>query len=279
MFSNNNGTIENLKVIADAYVGAYSGIICSTNKGKIENVRIDGRIESIGTSAGGSYLGGICYNNTNTGKIVKGYNYAEIKGILGYIGGICAQNNGEIKQSKNEGRIWNGSNSIGGIAGLNYKSIEECINTGAISTNGNYTTNEGGIVGRNNGEISNCYNLGNLGTEGLQERYIGGISGENGENGIIKKCYSISNMHGAYLGGITSTNLGKVSNCWYVRKGNYDIQLSTSTGTVEASGEKTENEMKENVFIDLLNTGNSETIWKLDSRKNNGYPYLAWEDK
>lgn len=276
MFSNNNGTIENLRVIADAYVGAYSGIICGTNNGKIEEVRIDGKIESIGTSAGASLLGGICYNNT--GEIVKGYNYAEIKGMQKCIGGICAQNSGDIKQSKNEGKIWSGY-QLGGIVGMNYATVTECINKGTISTNANYTSQEGGIAGENSGAISNCYNLGNLGTEGLRERYIGGISGINQENGEVTNCYSIAEIYGEHFGGIVSTNSGKVTNCWFVKKGNYDIQLSTSTGTVEVSGEKTESEMKESAFLDVLNTENEEIIWKIDNRKNNGYPYLAWEDE
>lgn len=277
MFSNNKGKIENLRVIVEAYVGAYSGIICGINEGNIENVKIDGKIESINTSDGGSYLGGICYNNK--GYIIKGYNYAEIKGMMAWIGGICSQNHGTIKQCENGGRIWNANTNVGGIVALNYQDVNKCINKGKISTNSNYSYNEGGIVGRNYGEISNCYNLGNLGTEGLQERWIGGISGTNEENGEVTNCYSIAEITGGYLGGIVSTNSGTLTNCWFVKKGNYDIQLSTSTGTVESSGEKTESEMKENAFLDLLNTGNDEVVWKIDSRKNNGYPYLAWEDE
>ncbi len=277
MFLNNKGTIENLRIIVEAYVGAYSGIICGTNEGKIQNVRIDGKIESISTSAGGSWLGSICYNNT--GEIIKGYNYAEIKGMMGYIGGICSQNNGTIKQCKNEGKIWNTNSVVGGIVGINYQNVGECINKGDISTNFNYSFIEGGMIGRNYGKISDSYNLGNLGTVNLQERYIGGIIGANGENGEVVNCYSTAEIIGAYLGGIVSTNSGKVTNCWFVKKGNYDIQLSTSTGIIESSGEKTEDEMKESAFLDVLNAGNEETIWKIDSRKNNGYPYLTWEDE
>ena len=61
--------------------------------------------------------------------------------------------------------------------------------------------------------------------------------------------------------------------------GNTDHINFTSTGIIESSGEKTEDEMKESTFLDVLNAGNEETIWKIDSRKNNGYPYLAWEDE
>ena len=34
-----------------------------------------------------------------------------------------------------------------------------------------------------------------------------------------------------------------------------------------------------NEEVNMVDAGNEETIWKIDSRKNNGYPYLAWEDE
>lgn len=280
MFSSNAGMIRNI-VIKDCNVkiGYSSGIICGTNNGTIENIKTYGEVEATSTSAGGSSIGAICGTNGGNGKIFKVYNYATITGKQAIAGGICAQNRGEIKHCVNEGRICKTGGIVGGITGNNYNIIEECVNTGDISSNENYTWNEGGICGSNYGKIQSCYNLGNLGTEGLQERWIGGISGTNQENGEVTNCYSIAEITGGYLGGIVSTNLGKIINCWYVKKGNYDIQLSTSTGTVESSGEKTESEMKENAFLDLLNTGNDEVVWKIDSRKNNGYPYLAWEDE
>lgn len=164
-----------------------------------------------------------------------------------------------------------------GIFSLNNGTIKNIVMD--ISSSVNYTWDEGGICGVNDGNIHNCYNLGKLGTVGLRVRWIGGITGTNGENGEVVNCYSIAEIIGEHLGGIVSRNSGKVTNCWFVKKGNYDIQLSTSTGIIESSGEKTEDEMKESTFLDVLNAGNEETIWKIDSRKNNGYPYLAWEDE
>ena len=210
---------------------------------------------------------------------MKVCNYAEIKGYNStstgnYIGGICSQNHGIVQQCKNEGKIWNANNAIGGIVGLNYQTVKECANKGRIDANVSASYHLGGIAGRNNGEIYNCYNLGSI----TGQLVKGGIVGPS--DGNIKNCYSIADITTEYqAGGIVSTNSGKVTNCWYVKKGNYDIQLSTSTGTVETSGEKTEAEMKDNAFLNVLNAGNDEVTWKLDRRKNNGYPYLAWEDE
>lgn len=281
MFSSNTGMIKNI-VIKDCNmkIGYSSGIICGTNNGTIENIKTYGEVEATSTSAGGSAIGSICGTNGGNGKIFKVYNYATITGKSAIAGGICGQNRGIIMQCVNEGKIWKTGSRGGGIAGVNYHTIEECINRGEISSSENYTWDEGGICGFNYGKIQSCYNLGSLGTAGLRERYIGGITGVNNEEeSEVINCYSIAEIHGEHFGGIVSTNSGTVTNCWFVKKGNYDIQLSTSTGTVESSGEKTESEMKENTFLDLLNAGDDEVVWKIDSRKNNGYPYLVWEDE
>ena len=280
MFTSNNGIIKNIIMDnCNVKIGYTSGIICGINNGTIENMRTYGEVEATSTSAGVSSIGAVCGKNGKNGKISKVYNYATITGMQSTAGGICGQNYGEILQCVNEGKVWKTGSSVGGIVGKNYNTIEKCINKGNVSSNENYTWDEGGICGANHEKIQDCYNLGNLGTTGLQERWIAGITGSNGENGEVANCYSIAEITGAYLGGIVSTNSGKVTNCWYVKKGNYDIQLSTSTGTVESSGEKTEAEMKDNAFLNVLNAGNDEVTWKLDRRKNNGYPYLAWEDE
>lgn len=280
IFSLNNGTIKNIVMDnCNVKIGYSSGIICGTNVGIIENLKLYGEVEVVTESAGTSPVGTVCGTNDENGTIVNVYNYATVTGKISTAGGICGSNKGLITKCLNEGKVWKTGSYIGGIAGRNTNIIEECINKGDISSSVNYTWDEGGICGVNDGNIHNCYNLGKLGTVGLRERWIGGITGTNGENGEVVNCYSIAEIIGEYLGGIVSRNSGKVTNCWFVKKGNYDIQLSTSTGIIESSGEKTEDEMKESTFLDVLNAGNEETIWKIDSRKNNGYPYLAWEDE
>ena len=192
------------------------------------------------------------------GKIIKAYNYAEIEAIGAYVGGICGQNNGTVEKCKNEGNVC-ATSSTGGIVGINYATIKECANKGDIR-NKTDTANIGGISGRNFSStttIENCYNLGNL---GIQKIYVLGSGGIVGDNpGKVSNCYSISTMFGSKLGGITSKNNGSISNCFYVKNGNFDIQYE-GTGTIENSGEKTENEMKEDTILDLLDSGNTEKV-------------------
>ena len=98
-----------------------------------------------------------------------------------------------------------------------------------------------------------------------------------GNRGTIKNCYNFSDILLTRKVAGIAPNSGKLINCWYVKNGNYDIQRPTDTGTTENCGEVTEGELKQSEFLNKLNQGSN--IWKQNSNKNNGYPYLAWEDE
>lgn len=74
-------------------------------------------------------------------------------------------------------------NYIGGVCGVNYRTIENCYNEGKVEGKGNDT---GGICARNFGTITNCYNLGTV----IGEYGTGGVCGVNFET--IKNCYYLS---------------------------------------------------------------------------------------
>jgi hypothetical protein len=99
--------------------------------------------------------------------------------------------------------------TVGGIAGRNSGTIQNCYVGGSLSTNTEYGGGQviGGIAGYNDGTVENCYTTISIsGTD-----YTGGIVGSN--NGTIRYCYSTSWVSGAqYVGGI-SGNGGTVQNC------------------------------------------------------------------
>ena len=116
------------------------------------------------------------------------------------------------------GTIYEGSH-IGGIAGINFGTIENVFVSGSIladhTDGGRYV---GGIAGSNFGSIRNSYsNAMVTGTGGLPlgNRTIGGIAGLN--SGIIEHCYATGIITGAFnLGGILGMNFGsgaKLENC------------------------------------------------------------------
>ncbi|MDR1905520.1 MAG: hypothetical protein LBQ27_01190, partial [Clostridiales bacterium] len=92
-------------------------------------------------------------NNHTVSNLYINHPNEESIGLFGFIGW-----SGEVK---NLG-ITSGSVSdglyVGGIAGYNYGTIENCYNTGDVSGN-NYV---GGIAGVNYDTIENCYNTGDV---------------------------------------------------------------------------------------------------------------------
>ena len=105
-----------------------------------------------------------------------------------------------------------GYDSVGGIAGFNFGTIENCYVTGAVT--GDVTGVEdgvGGIAGGNFGPIENCYVTGNV----IGGDMVGGIVGENFV-GVIKNCNTTGSVTGNdwAVGGIVGSNKGKIENCY-----------------------------------------------------------------
>lgn len=118
---------------------------------------------------------------------IKGYNYGGdgyVTGFFRYVG-----ENGRISGLKLEGNIQTvGDKQVtGGIAGINYGSINSCTFSGKISSD----TDTGGIVGINesSGTVSNSNNNANI----LGYYSTGGIAGKN--YGLIAGCNNIGNIN------------------------------------------------------------------------------------
>jgi len=158
--------------------------------------------------------------------------------------------------------------------------IENCYTTGdilayssVVSASMGSFVGAGGLVGHNNGIIRNCYTIGNIYVySGSVSAFAGGLVGSNGDTGIIKNCYAIGNVSVyveyafSYAGGLTGANRGVIENCY---------RLSTQTVTAKTINESgtplTDAQMKDKTnFIGW----DFNTVWAIDSSKNNGYPYL-----
>ncbi len=98
-----------------------------------------------------------------------------------------------------------GNNYIGGIAGNNYGTIENCSVSGSVSGSSYYV---GGIVGYNGGTITACYNIGEV--SGYE--HVGGIAGYN--EGTISDCKTMGKVSGTTrIGGIAGSNKVEISGC------------------------------------------------------------------
>lgn len=126
--------------------------------------------------------------------------------------GFIAVNSGTVKDLTIAGSI-SGKGYVGGIAGLNKGSIEECFNKATISAS---SSNVGGITGNcaSNSSVKNCANIGSIITDGSM--YVGGIAGQAVTPTDINGCYNFGAISGTkgYLGGAVGYALGNVQNCY-----------------------------------------------------------------
>ncbi len=87
-----------------------------------------------------------------------------------YVGGICGQNGGKIKNCYTFYTITKGVSYVGGIAGKNTGTLENCYNAGIVNAN-NYI---GGLAGDSaKTAITNCYYLVNAATDGASVEQYG----------------------------------------------------------------------------------------------------------
>lgn len=146
---------------------------------------------------------------------VEGY----IKGGK-YVGGIAGRNAGTIENCYNTGTITGSVNFVGGIAGFNKETIENCYNTGTVEGSDNKV---GGIAGASDGIIENCYNTGTV----TGNNDVGGIAGASGLV-TISNCYNTGTVSGEvtgsgeHIGGIVGTGGSpvqsrrqRISSCFY----------------------------------------------------------------
>ena len=126
------------------------------------------------------------------------------------VGGIAGYNEGTIENCSVSGSV-SGNRCVGGIAGVNEGIITACYNTGDVySESGDYI---GGIAGGNDGTITACYNTGDVYSESGD--YIGGIAG--GNNGTIIACYNTGDVSGSLnIGGIVGQNYSEnITACYW----------------------------------------------------------------
>lgn len=287
----NCGTIQNLTVegyinaIAGNYIGGICGIIYPNKElnktASIKNSKSEVDINSTSNQWVGGLTGKMAADAGCTVIIANSYSNGIIEGGE-YIGGICGHSmvgtNGTaiIKNCFNTGAVRGGS-SVGGICGYNdgdMNGIESnveiinCYNTGTISG----ASETGGIVGTSEGKhsiIHNCYNMGvlerNVSYGNILSSGFGYIVGAREEGFRFDGCDFVNSCY--YLNQNELKAMSTVENHHYV---NYDDEENSVYGL-------TDEYMKSAQFVDLLNSGNEETVWKKGD-SNYPYPMLAWQE-
>lgn len=123
------------------------------------------------------------------------------------VGGIAGVNYGSIENCKFSGNVI-GDTEVGGIAGVNAESgeIRRCESSGNVI--GNHSA--GGIVGSNHGILNNCSNSGNINTYSTEVTYdLDDITMDN-----LEQINSTSNVAAhTDTGGIAGISDGKIYYC------------------------------------------------------------------
>lgn len=163
--------------------------------------------------------------------------------------GLFGRNSGTIKNLCIESCDYSSdasyySSNVGGIAGYNNGTVDNCYTVGKIyaTTSRSSTSSNsyaGGIVGYNDGNIKGCYNTATVtadvyfkigsGATNSGLPYKGGIAGYNSK-GSITNCFT-----SASYSGITNYNSGKISNCYNtgVSSGGSISGTNADTGIIE----------------------------------------------
>ncbi|NOR45147.1 MAG: hypothetical protein GQ534_06120 [Candidatus Delongbacteria bacterium] len=236
------------------FTGKYDG-----NKKTISNLKINRDNES--------YVG--LFSSLDTASVITDLYLFNPDSI-----GICGQNHVGAFVGINRGTIENcysncnikGLGSLGGLVAENWGEITASCCSGHVSTVLNEVTfySAGGLCAYNSGNITDCYATGKISAY----ESVGGLAA--GNSGSIISSYSTGEVIGeTNTGGLISSGSGCIESYW-------DTETSGQITSAAGIG-KTSAEMKDITTFDHY-WDFTTPIWKIDSGKNNGYPYLAWQN-
>lgn len=207
------------------------GGIVGSNGGEDKDKNIHRPIIS-GCTNSGAVTGGA--NSFNVGGIA-GESYGTIKGCENSKEVLCERNGYTVAETN---PIWTGGIVGNNIAGA---TVESCTNTANVKGWGSVF---GGIAGINFGTINNCINDALIGfttisADGYKySKSVGGIAGGNGFTGTIKYCTNtgevatsnrnVTTDNTSDVGGIVGTNRNIVEHC--LNRGNISGTGSNAGG-------------------------------------------------
>jgi hypothetical protein len=216
-------------------------------------------------------------------KGVKGQ--AHISGIAGHISGGTIIANCYVT-----GNISGTMHNIGGIVG--YMTGGTIINSYSTANVNSSVGNVGGIVGDIlDGTITNSYSMGNISGTSSISGIVGIIYGSSAtitNNAAINPLVTSNNFVNRIVATINGSIVPTVSN-------NFALDTMIVTGNANGNGnagtDKTATELRtQSTYSDPVNGdglgglgwkfGNDEANpWKMDPTKNDGLPYLYWENR
>ena len=278
----NNSFSKGSVIATGSYVGGLIGIV---DRGSVNNSFSKGSV-----IATGSYVGGLIGLYCSDNNIANCYSESSVSAGSSMVGGLIgqAQYYGyqlSIKNCHASGNVTsNGSgNYTGGLIGYATTSlVEKCFATGTVTG----CNDVGGLIGYANG-VTECYSIGNVNATGSGS---GGLVGRSEGTGI-NNSYASGNVTGlSYTGGLMGWGSSPITNSyatgratnglwsynWWItiNSSYWDVQTSgTTSGYSYSTFGKTTEQMN---TISTYVGWDFNTIWAIDTDKNNGYPYLRF---
>ncbi|MFA7056992.1 MAG: GLUG motif-containing protein [Candidatus Cloacimonadales bacterium] len=241
-YNGNNKTISNLYI--NRSTTSNIGLFSYTNGATISNLGlIDNEVYGKGNT--GSLIG-LCSNSIIRNCYATGsVSISSISGNYG-AGGLVGFSDGSTTMDNcyATGSI-SGYNWIGGLVGISYDlTVRNCYATAAVNGMGYH----GGLLGvTHNITVINCYATGAVADEGY---YKGGLIGNTQSGSSISNSFWDKETTGRLgsSGGGTVKTTEEMKTLTTFTEANWDIEGETPDGLIH--------------------------LWKIDSSKNDGYPYL-----
>ena len=253
-----NYNLYTLSLITDNY-GSVKSSNCVCND--VEIIKSTGLVSQTDISLS---FDGICENNYETGEISQCFtsgsiylwttnNNTGVHSAYTYFYGICRTNRGTVSQS--------------------YSDCDVILRASASNSQAFSISSFSGICGMDGaGVVENCYSKGSCHISTANYVYVRGISNASGK---VTNCHSTTNVSipnnvGSNYRGIYGVGGKERSSSYYLA----DNMPSNSTNSDKYGISKTSDELK---IQSTYESWNFETIWGIDSEKNDGYPYLKWQ--
>ena len=180
-----------------------------------------------------NYVGLIgCIGSDGTVKNVKLEN-VNITGDGYFVGGVAGTNYGTIENCSVDGTLTNNRHYLGGVVGDNYGSIIGCSSSGTITGT---SPDVGGIGGQSvGGTIMACYSVANI--KGWSSS--GGVLGQTNRETVVIACYhakgNVTGEQSRMIGGVIGWNYGKVTACYWENNQEQGIGDNQGSTTIETT--------------------------------------------
>jgi len=264
-------TITNSYATGDISGRYAGGLIGSANRVTITNSYATGNVSSF---SGNSYSGGLV-GTVNNIMIINSYATGKISSsgdLSSDVGGLVGNGFDEVKilNSYAKGDV-SAFNRSGGLIGRGKTiTIYDSYSEGNVSS----ARISGGLIGiAETIIIGDSYAKGNISaTE--KDAISGGLIGKAEKSSIIANSYASGTITGANKGGIMGFwKSGDNTSVYFNNKaGNITAVASLPAGFL-GTGASPENLKKQETFKNWI----FNEIWAIDTKKNNGYPYLRNE--